>query len=95
MVKKRLLGNMSLVGVGEDLAWGFAGLTLLGHDAAVLPSTRFIQGATGMILKRRGKSRLVPALIDLVDLYLAGATGGKIPLVSQVQQLIALSPFGN
>lgn len=85
---------MSISGAGEDLAWGFAGLKLLGNDVATLPSVRFIQGATGHLMNRRGKSRLVPALIDLVDLYLAGATGGEIPLVTQIQQLIKLSPIG-
>ena len=91
---KRFLGNMSLSGAGEDLAWGFAGLKLLGNDIATLPSVRFIQGATGHLMNRRGKSRLVPAIIDLVDLYLAGATGGEIPLVTQIQQLVKLSPIG-
>ena len=91
---KRFLGNMSISGAGEDLAWGFVGLRLLGSDVATLPSVRFIQGATGHLMNRRGKSRLVPAIIDLVDLYLAGATGGEIPLVTQIQQLIKLSPIG-
>ena len=94
MASKKFLGNMSISGAGEDLAWGFVGLRLLGNDVATLPSVRFIQGATGHLMGRRGKSRLVPALIDLVDLYLAGATGGEIPLVTQIQQLVKLSPIG-
>ena len=94
MGNNKLLGNMSTSGVIEDGAWGFVGLKLLGTRPTVLPSVRAIQGASAHIMNRRGKSRLVPAIIDLVDLWLAGATGGQLPLVTEIQQLIKLSPIG-
>ena len=94
MGNNKLLGNMSTSGVIEDGAWGFVGLKLLGTRPTVLPSVRAIQGASAHIMNRRGKSRLVPAIIDLVDLWLAGATGGQLPLVNEIQQLIKLSPIG-
>lgn len=91
---KGFLKGMSAAGAAEDLAWGFVGLKLIGATPTALPSIRVIQGAAGHMLNRRGKSRLIPALIDLVDLWLAGATGGQVPLVTEVQQLLKLSPVG-
>lgn len=79
---------MSTAGAAEDLAWGFVGLKVLGPTVTSLPSIRAVQGAAGHLMNRRGKSRLIPAIIDLVDLWLAGATGGQLPLVGDLSRLL-------
>ena len=75
--KSKMLRTMSLEGGVEDIAWGFIGFTVLGKNATALPMTRTIQGLAAHALDRRGKARLVPAVLDLVTLWLAGGFGGN------------------
>ena len=75
--KTKMLRTMSLEGGVEDIAWGFIGFTVLGKNATALPMTRTIQGLAAHALDRRGKARLVPAILDLVTLWLAGGFGGN------------------
>lgn len=73
--KSKMLRTMSLEGGVEDIAWGFIGFTVLGKTATALPMTRAVQGLAGHALDRRGKARLVPAILDLITLWLAGGFG--------------------
>jgi hypothetical protein len=68
---------MSLEGGAEDVAWGFIGFSIFGKTAVALPMTRVVQGLAGHALDRRGKSRLVPGILDLISLWLAGGFGSR------------------
>ena len=76
-VNSKMLRTMSLEGGVEDIGWGFIGFTLLGKTPAALPMTRTIQGLAAHALDRRGKARLVPGILDLVSLWLAGGFGSS------------------
>ena len=66
----RILGTQGAI---EDFAWGFVGLSLMGREnPSALPTIRLVQGIQGHVLNRVGKGRLVYAMIDLLDLILAG-----------------------
>ena len=85
--KGSFFGNLSGVGMVEDAAWGYFGLKLLGNTSSSLPTVRVIQGVAGHALGRRGKGRLVYGLIDLLDVYLAGA---RVPVLDSVAQLMKI-----
>jgi hypothetical protein len=85
--KGSFFGNLSGVGMVEDAAWGYFGLKLLGNTSSTLPTVRVIQGVAGHALGRRGKGRLVYGLIDLLDVYLAGA---RVPVLDSVAQLMKI-----
>ena len=84
----RILGTK---GALEDFAWGFAGLSLMGaNDPVSLPAIRLIQGVQGHVFNRVGKGRLVYAMIDILDLILAGAvsTSGVFDSMRQLTKII-------
>lgn len=91
--KSKMLRTISLEGGVEDIAWGFIGFTVLGKNATALPMTRVVQGLAGHALDRRGKARLVPGILDLITLWLAGGFGGngRIGTSSVVRQLQKIS----
>ena len=86
---------MSLVGAAEGVGWGFVGLNVLGPtNPASLPITRLVQGVQGHVLGRRGKARLMPAIIDLIDLWLVGQF--RMPTIgktSGITQLLKIRPL--
>lgn len=93
--KGKFFKNMSIEGFAEDLAWGYLGLRVLGSAPSTLPTVRAIQGLQGYALNRRGKGRLMYAITDLVDLWLAGAyspaqLGG---ISSSVSNLLKVRPL--
>lgn len=91
-VKTKMLRTMSLEGGVEDIAWGFIGFTILGKSPAALPMTRTVQGLAAHALDRRGKARLVPGILDLISIWLAGGFGANGPRVStSLRQLQKLS----
>ena len=73
--KGKFFGNLSGTGALEDVAWGFIGFSVLGKTPAALPMTRAVQGIQGHALGRRGKARMIPAIIDLISIWLAGGFG--------------------
>ena len=75
--KGKMLRTISAEGAIEDVGWGFVGFTVLGKTPTALPMTRVIQGLAGHALDRRGKARLVPGILDLVTLWLAGGFGSN------------------
>lgn len=88
-MKSFKLGNMGLVGIGEDFVVGYIGGTVLKSrgfgTAQALSLTRVAQGAIGQVLNRRGKARLVPGVIDYIDAVML--EGGRIPLLDELMQL--------
>lgn len=93
--KGKFFKNMSLVGAAEGVGWGFVGLSLLGPaNPSSLPITRLVQGVQGHVLGRRGKARLMPAIIDLIDLWLVGMF--KMPAIgktSGIAQFLKVRPL--
>jgi hypothetical protein len=85
--KGKFFKNLSLVGFAEDLAWGYAGMTVLGADASSLATTRVIQGIQGHVLGRRGKGRLIYAIADLIDLWLIGQFKLPIPQLTSFSRV--------
>jgi len=86
----RILGTQ---GALEDFAWGFAGLSLMGvSNPSALPTIRLVQGLQGHVLNRVGKGRLIYAMIDLLDLILAGtiSTSG---VFDNIKQLAKIAPM--
>lgn len=73
--KGKMFRTLSGIGAVEDVAWGFIGFTLLGKTPTALPMTRAVQGIQGHAFDRRGRARLVPAILDLASLWLAGGFG--------------------
>ena len=95
VAKGKFFKNMSLVGAAEGVGWGFVGLNVLGPtNPASLPITRLVQGVQGHVLGRRGKARLMPAIIDLIDLWLVGQF--RMPTIgktSGITQLLKIRPL--
>lgn len=75
--KGKFFGNLSGTGALEDVAWGFIGFSILGKTPAALPMVRAVQGIQGHALDRRGKARMVPAILDLISIWLAGGFGDR------------------
>jgi len=97
----KLLRTYSATGALEDVAWGFIGFSILGKSPAALPLTRVIQGVQGHLFERRGKSRLVSGILDIISIYLAGGMGrngvsytgnGGDPL-QELAQMVRLRAF--
>jgi len=87
----KMFRTLGTKGALEDFAWGFGGLTLMGpNNPAALPTIRLIQGVQGHVFARTGKGRLVYAMIDLLDLILAGAvtTSGVFDSMRQLTKII-------
>lgn len=76
--KGKFFGNLSGAGALEDVAWGFVGFSVLGRTPAALPMVRALQGIQGHALGRRGKARMVPAILDLISIWLAGGFGAGL-----------------
>ena len=95
VAKGKFFKNMSLAGAAEGVGWGFVGLNMLGTTNPVsLPITRLVQGVQGHVLGRRGKARLMPSIIDLIDLWLVGQF--KMPAIgktSGIAQLLKVRPL--
>lgn len=86
--------TVGATGALEDVAWGFIGFQALGNNVTALPTTRVIQGLAGIALDRRGKSRLVPGILDLISIYLAGGYGGGLGgILAPVTNLLKLRPL--
>ena len=81
-------GNMGLMGIAEDFAVGYIGGTVLKSrgfsTAQALTLSKAAYGAAGYALNRRGKSRLIPAIIDYLDAVMLD--GGRIPILDEIMQ---------
>ena len=89
--KGKMFRTLGPKGAIEDFAWGFAGLSLMGTNNPVsLPAIRLVQGVQGHVFDRVGKGRLVYAMIDVLDLILAGAvsTSGVFDSMRQLTKII-------
>lgn len=97
--KGKFFGNLSGTGALEDVAWGFIGFNVLGGSVTALPMTRTIQGIAGHALGRRGKARMIPGILDLISIWLAGGfrNGARAPGISGISdalvQLRKVSPL--
>jgi len=91
--KGKLLGNLGAKGAIEDFAWGFGGLVLMGANNPVsLPAIRLVQGIQGKVFNRVGKGRLTYALIDLLDLVIAGQASVQ-SIFDSIKQLTKIAPM--
>ena len=80
-------------GAIEDFAWGFGGLMLMGASNPVaLPTVRLVQGIQGHVFNRTGKGRMVYALIDLIDLIIAGQASMQ-SIFDSMKQLTKIAPI--
>ena len=95
VAKGKFFKNMSLAGAAEGVGWGFVGLNILGPTNPVsLPITRLVQGVQGHVMGRRGKARLMPAIIDLIDLWLVGQFRmPRVGATSGIAQLLKVRPL--
>jgi hypothetical protein len=94
VAKGKFFKNMGIQGFAEDLAWGYFGINALAPSmgtASALATTRAIQGIQGYALNRRGKARLMFAITDLIDLWLAGQF--NLSKLSGVSQILKISPL--
>lgn len=96
--KGKFFGNLSGAGALEDVAWGTIGFSVLGRSATAIPMTRAIQGIAAHALDRRGKARMIPGILDLISIWLAGGFGanggvGLGGIASALQNLRKMSPL--
>jgi len=89
----KMFRTLGAKGAIEDFAWGFGGLMLMGASNPVaLPTVRLVQGIQGHVFNRTGKGRMVYALIDLIDLIIAGQASMQ-SIFDSMKQLTKIAPI--